>query len=282
MVFYAGDMILEPVREVFDGPENSVSICRDLRSPLGAHYTLLTVKDRDVAKRLVAVFENSERALPEGSLPYIMCFAQNTLLCYLFEYREERKLSLFAPGQINTAKAWESVCVNLVLECLSSPLPFPLIALSLEQGNVHLEKDGAVFLTPHYDLSMLSEDAGEAACARRCVELMLSLLDSRGRLDSAELMRKKLAKSAFRSLPELYRDIKSTELPHRKGFRAQARGFWQRNRDRLFFVLLAACAIIAVFALIVLISQLIFGNVPILRLFERCFDVIGERSLRRI
>jgi hypothetical protein len=280
MIFYAGDMVLESVRDVRDGPKNSVSICRDLNSPVGAHYTLLTVKDRALAKRLIAIFENSERVPPDGVSSYVACFTQNELLCYLFDYREERKIGLFAPGQITSAKAWESVCVNLVLACLSSPVPFPLLALSLETDNVHLEKDGTVFFTPYYDLTRLSEENGEAVCARKCAELMLSLLGTKGRLKSAELMRKKLAKSAFRNLPELYRDIKVTELPERKNLRAYAKGVWRRNRDRLFTVLLVLCVIAAVFAVIVLISQLLFGNVPVLRIFERCFDVIGLRSLR--
>jgi hypothetical protein len=280
MIFYAGDKVLEPVRDVFDGPKNSVSICRDLSSPVGAHYTLLTVKDRALAKRLIEIFANSTRVLREDVLPYVACFAQNELLCYLFDYREERKIGLFAPGQIGSAKAWESVCVNLALECLSSPIPFPLLALALEPDNVHLEKDGTVFFTPYYDLARLSEEDGEAVCARKCVELMLSLLETRGRLKSAELMRKKLAKNAFRSLPELYRDIKITELPEKKKFRAYTKGVWRRNSDKLFTALLVVCVIAAVFAIIVLISQLLFGNVPILRVFERCFDVLGLRSLR--
>jgi hypothetical protein len=168
----------------------------------------------------------------------------------------------------------------LVLESLSSPLPFPLLALSLESNNVHLEKDGTVFFTHYYDLTRLSEEDDEAVCARKCVELMLSLLETRGRLKSAELMRKKLAKNAFRSLPELYRDIKVTELPEKKKLKDSLQGVWRHNKDKLFTALLVACAIVAVFAIIVLISQLLFGNVPILRIFQRCFDVIGLRSLR--
>jgi hypothetical protein len=93
-------------------------------------------------------------------------------------------------------------------------------------------------------------------------------------------MRKKLAKNAFRSLPELYRDIKVTELPERKRLKARITGLLRRSKDRFFTVLLIACVLVAIFAIVVLISQLIFGNIPILRILERCFDVIGLRSLR--
>jgi hypothetical protein len=280
MIFYVDDMMLEPVREVFDGPENSVCICRDVQSPLSVYYTLLSVKNREIAKRLIAIFENSERTLPEGASPYVACFAQNTLLCYVFEYREERRLSHFAPGQITTAKAWESAFINLVLECLSSPLPFPLLSLSLEQGDLHLSRDGDVFFTPYYDLSRLSETDGEAVCARRCAETMLSLYTLKVKLKSAELMRKKLDKGAFKSLPELYRDIRITELPEKQKLRTRFGKAVRNNKDRAFRTLLVLSAVVAVFAVVVFVSQLIFGGVPAFRLFEKCFDIIGERSLR--
>ncbi|MDR1605346.1 MAG: hypothetical protein LBS10_11290 [Gracilibacteraceae bacterium] len=279
MIFYAGDMVLETVREVFTGPQNNVSICRDVSSPLETYYTLLTVKNKDTAKKLVTVFENSRRGAAEAP-PYIACFAQNTLLCYVFAYREERRLDLFGPGQIVSAREWETVSANLVLACLSSPLPFPLLALALEQGHIHLQKDGAVFFTPYFDLSDLKEESGEAVCACRSAELLLALFTLRGRVKSVELLRKKLAHNAFRSLPELYRDLKITEIPHETNIREKAQGFWRRGKDRFFTALLTASAVVAVFALIVFVSQLFFGDIPVFRLLEKCFDVIGERSLR--
>ncbi|MDR1322138.1 MAG: hypothetical protein LBK56_12035 [Gracilibacteraceae bacterium] len=280
MIFYAGDMVLEPVREVFTGPDNAVFVCRNSRSPVDAFYTLLTVNNKKTAKKLVTVFENSRRAAADGARPYIACFAQNTLLCYVFDYHEERRLDLFAPGQILTARDWETVSVGLVLTCLSSPLPFPLLALALKQKHIHLRKDGTVFFAPYFDLADLSEENGEAVCACLCADMLLSLFSLRGHLKSAELMRKKLVHNSFRSLPELYHDIKITEIPQKRNIKEKAGGLWRRNKDRFFAVLLAASAAAAVFALTVLVSQLIFGEVPVFRLFEKCFDIIGERSLR--
>ena len=47
----------------------------------------------------------------------------------------------------------------------------------------------------------------------------------------------------------------------------------------LFRVLLRVCAVVAVLALVILISQLIFGDFPLLRLFQNTFETIGTEDL---
>lgn len=281
-MFYADDMALEPIRQILTGPVNDVCVCRDVRSPLSAaYYTLVTVKDRACVKELTLLFESSEKTLADDARPYLSCFTQNELLCYVFPYRPERRMGKFAPGQMNSVSAWESACVNLVLELLSSPLPFPLLALALRQGDVHVEKDQTVFLTPYFDLSGLNPQDGEADCARAAVELMLSIRpDMSKKVKSAQLMRKKLSKNAYQSLPELYRDIRVTAVPTgRQTPLGRLKDFWLHNKDALFRLLLILCGLLTAFALAVLISQLIFGDVPLFRLFEGCFDRIGTLSL---
>jgi hypothetical protein len=164
---------------------------------------------------------------------------------------------------------------------MSSPLPFPLLALVLESGNVHIEKDGAVYFSYFLDLSQMKPEDDEAACARRCVEMMLSLLtpDTK-KVKSAKLMTKKLGRNAYRTLSELYRDIKVSAVPRAKPkMRARLSAFWQRRKDGLFRFLLVICVCILVFAILIAILQLIFGNIPLFRLFENTFGDIGTRSL---
>ena len=97
-----------------------------------------------------------------------------------------------------------------------------------------------------------------------------------------ELLRKKAKRDAYNAFPELYRDIRITALPEEKtGLRQRLRGAWQRNRDVLFRVLLRVCAVVAVLALVILISQLIFGDFPLLRLFQNTFETIGTEDLTK-
>lgn len=282
MIYRADPMVLSEIRVILRGQVNDVAVCEDLNSPVRACYTVVTVKDRACAKKLLSVLEHSEKGLPEGVLPYGKLFSQDGLLCFVSDYRPERHLNRFGESQLVTPSAQECVCVNLVMECLSSPLPYPLLYLALEDDNVHVEKDNSVYFTPNFNLERLDEHIGEAGCTARCVQIMLHLLQgsSRRRLKSFELLRKKLERGAYRALPELYRDVRMTMIPARKPtLREKLTGFWRRNRDGLFRALLVLCVLIAAAALIVLISQLIFGDVPLFRLFEHSFDRIGTEQL---
>ena len=283
MVYETGNMILSPIWEAFCGPVNDVVVCRDLRSPVGMRYTLLVVHDRACVRQMLAVFDQSDRTLPQGQSPYLFRFAQGDDLCFVFEYREERKLSAFAAGQMTTPILRETVAVNLVMECLSSPLPYPLLQLVLTQDCVQIEKDCSVYFTPLVDLSELDPAAGEAECTACCAQLLLSILEPQGRrrLKSYELIRKKSAKRAYSGLPELYHDVKVTSVPlEKQGWRNRLKAFWLRNKDRVFRLLLVLCVIAVICALVLLISQLIFGDIPLLRLFEPSFEVIGTETLK--
>jgi len=283
MIYYTGKMVLSSIREVFWGEMNEVLICQDLNSPTHICYTLLVIKDRNCARKMLSVLENSEKNMPEDRNPYLFRFSQNELMCFVFDYQSERRLSAFAVGQMTSMQIRESICINLVMECLSSPLPYPLLFLALEQDNIHIGKDNSIFFSPYFDLSELDETKGEASCTKSCVGILLNLLEGsqQKKLKSYELLRKKRLRNAYQSLPELYRDIKITALPEKKlTFRARLAGFWQRNRDLMFRVLLVFCVAIVIVTLLFLISQLIFGDIPFFRLFSHCFDVIGTESLK--
>ena len=73
-----------------------------------------------------------------------------------------------------------------------------------------------------------------------------------------------------------------TALPRVKpSLKSTFRVFWQNNRDRLFRLLMVLCILLAIAAVVILVSQLIFGDVPLLRLFRHTFDVIGTENLHQ-
>ena len=279
MLFAVDGMTLDLVRVISAGRYNDVAVCRDSSSPLEVYYTLIIIKDRDCARNVLTALE--EKCPGERGEAYNVCFAYNDSLCYLFPYRPERPLERFAPAQITNPCQWEEICINLVMECLSAKLPHPLLALALESGNVHIEKDNSVYFSYFFDLGQLNSDDDESACARRCAEMMLSLLDPGAKkVKSAKLMTKKLSRNAFRNLSELYRDIKVSALPQKKpGFKARMQAFWQRNKDRLFRLLLVLCVIILSCALVMGLMHIFLGNIPLFRLFENSFGTIGTRRL---
>ena len=85
MVYYAQGMELEVVSQLFHGSVNDVMVCRDRLSASGMLYTLLAVHDRECARKMLAVMENSQRT--EES-PCLLRFSQNEMLLFLFPYRD--------------------------------------------------------------------------------------------------------------------------------------------------------------------------------------------------
>ena len=287
MVYYCERMELEVVSNLFHGSVNDVAVCRNRLSPAGALYTLLIVHDRTCARTMLQIMENGERS---GESPCVTCLTQNENLIFVFPYREERKFSAFARGQAASAGGAEAIGINLVMACLSSGLPWPVLYLALEQDCVQISRENSVYFTLNLDLKDLDPTKNERRCVSGCAQLLLDLLDISGgkkrragkQLKSHELIRKKSAKNAYGGFPELYQDIKLAALPTQKvGLKRKIVGIWRRNRDRLFRVLLVICILLVLVALAMLVTQLIFGEIPWLRLFRHTFDVIGTENLHR-
>ena len=288
MVYYARNMELEVISQVFHGSVNDVAVCRDRLSASGTLYTLLVVHDRECARKMLMVMEEDSRRSAEDTC--LLCFSQNEMLLFLFPYREERKFSSFAAGQMVSPETGESICISLVMECLSAGIPWPLLYLVLEQDCVQIAKDNTVYFTMILDLKELEPARTERNCVSSCARLLLELLAGpvagggrrRKKLKSFELIRKKMGKNAYTGFPELYQDIKVTALPSVKpSMKSRLHIFWRDNRDRLFRVLLILCVLLVVAAAVVLLSQAFFDDIPVLRLFRHTFDVIGTENLHR-
>lgn len=286
MIYYAQNMELEVISQAFHGSANDVVVCRDRLSASGTLYTLLVIHDRKCARKMLTVMEDNQRS---GESACLLQFSQNETMLFLFPYREERKFSAFAPGQMTSPETGEAICVNLVMECLATDLPWPLLYLVLEQDCVQIAKDNTVYFTVSLDLNDLDPTRTERNCVSSCAQLLLDLLAgpiaggrSRKKLKSYELIWKKMGKNAYTGFPELYQDIKLTALPQVKpSLKNRLRILWTNSRDRLFRILLVLCILLAIAAAVVLISQLIFGDVPLLRLFQHTFDMIGTENLHQ-
>lgn len=278
MIYQGAQMELYVIWEILHGTANDVVVCRDLRSPTGIYYTVLVVHDRTCLRGLLQLLEQ------DGQAPYIAKFAQNEEMCLVFPYREERKMSTFAQGQMITAQDKEAASINLVIECLALQVPSPFLQLILEQNCVQLNQDNSVYFSYYLDLSQLNLTTGDAHCASICAEMILGLLEGSGKkknhLKSFRLIRKKLNKNAYKNLPELYRDVKLSALSTEKiGLKKKFNGFILRNKDYMFHFLLMVCSMLIVIAFAMAISQLLYNDIPWLRLFESGFEVIGTETL---
>lgn len=271
-------MNLKYVRTVKKSDINDVYICRDLNTVTGSLYTLLVIKDHLTAKKYLEVFERAGMSAQDS---YIDCFSDKGMLCMVFEYKKERPLKDFYMGSSYTLPECEDVCIRVITTCIASNLPFPLVYLILKQGQLHMSKDHSVYFSYQLDLSELDPEMTERDCAVQCASLLRDMLASKApqKAFSYRLLEKKISRKSYDRLTELYKDIRITAAPRKRGIVKRIKTWFDRHQDGLFRILLAVCFVLAFVAVMSLGSQLLFGDIPWMRIFFNGFKTIGTESL---
>lgn len=279
MVYKTDRLLLSSVREVLSGPVNDVLICEETGRQDGSYYTLLVIREHTAARRMLQIYEQAKEQGRKAEAEIFSCYGD---LCLAYEYRPERPLEQFFRKRSYSLQEAELICSRLLLECMACLLPYPLLYLILSQNQIHIRRDGAVYFSYQLDLSELDAGRGEKACAACAGAIVQSLLEpcSGRNTASYQLLRRRLDKGSYESLMDVYHDVKLTASPQ-KGIRLfwSIRELLQRQQDRLFWLMLVLCLLLAVLALLLIISQIIWGDIPLLRLLQNPFRIIGTESL---
>lgn len=169
MIYQSDKTVYASVMEVLKGDANDILICRDALSESKRYYTLLVIHDHEIVKRLLCVLERSSH----GYECCVEIFQQGDVFCAVFPHVKERHLkSFYMPAQF-TSETCGRICENLILACMLSKLPYPLLYLALGQEQLHLRKDDSV--EPGYtieldELMRESEKKNAQGSARSCLE----------------------------------------------------------------------------------------------------------------
>lgn len=279
MFYQSQRMKLECVRVVKESDINDILICQDLSTSAGNLYTLLVIKEHQTAKKYLEVFQKAGIPAQDS---YIDSFSHQGNLCMVFEYKQERPLGDFYMGESYTLAECESVCINVIMTCIASNLPYPILYLILKQEQLHLSKDHTVYFSYQIDLTELDPEKTERDCAVACASILRELLRPKAsqKAFSYRLLEKKISRKSYDRFTELYKDIRITAAPtKRKGLRKRIKVWFARRQDTLFRILLCICLILGVLALVSLVSQLLFGDIPWLRILFNGFKTIGTESL---
>lgn len=279
MLYESDKYKLNSVRNAFHGPVNDVLICEDIAGQTGSYYTLLAVKDHTAAKQLLVINEQAEE---QGRKAELNIFSHNGNLCIVFPYRKERPLEEFFIRLPHDRKTGADICANLILECISSRIAYPILYLILTQNQIHILRDGSIYFGYQLDLSRLDESKGEKECVLYLGSILQRIGESGAKQKEIgfQLLEKKLEKGNYTRFMELYKDVGMAEAASgKRRLSLRLKTFLQRNQDRLYRVLLVCCVIIAAAALMLFATQLIWGDTPLLRIFKNPFQIIGTQSL---
>lgn len=275
MTYQSEKTVYFPVMEVLKGEANDILICRAAVSGWEAYYTLLVIHSHEIVRRLLCVMEQSDY----GKECCEEVFQQGDEYCAVFPYVKERQMkNFYMPAQISPEEQGV-ICENLILACMLSKLPYPLLYLALEQEQLHLRKDYSVEPGCTIELDELDEKIGERECARQCAALLRELLKPESGEGSMayRLLQKKWDYETFISL---YRDMRLVKgTLKRQGRLVRLRLLLQSRREGVFWLFRLICVGVMFLALVCLLSRAAWGELPFLRLWVNHFKMIGTLSL---
>ena len=285
MVYHVGEMILQQTQEIFRGQVNDVIVCQDQGNSSGPFYTVLVVHDRKLAKKLMELFHDRS-GQPKNK--FVADYTWRDSYLMVFDYTRERPLQQFFASEIQTFAECEQLCMNLTVECIAGGTPFPILYLQLLQDQINISKDKNVYLSYSIDLTEFSEDITERECATLCAQKIFNMLGQVGiakkgrveRVTSYKLLENRSWKSGYHRFTDLYKDLKMACIPTKKdGIIRRLQLFFKHQQDGIFRILLFLCVVLGIIAVIMILSQIIFGDIPFLRIFINSFKTIGTESL---
>ena len=164
-VFESGNMRLQVLSTRLIGKVNDCYICKDLASSGGTLYTVIVIKEHELVRRVLELFRLSDR---QGRNTLIEGFSSGENHVLVFPYHKERPLKDFYEGDAYTLAQCENICINTILTCMSSDLPYPVLNLLLRQGQLQFSADQSVYLGFMMDLTEFDPDIKERDCVREC------------------------------------------------------------------------------------------------------------------
>ncbi len=279
MIYESSKMRLLPVATRFLGEVNDCYICRDLSSSGGALYTVLVIHDHEVVRNVLEMFRLSDRR-GDGVLTDDFSAGEDHVL--VFPYYRERPLDEFYSGETMTLEECEEVCMNAILSCITSDLPYPVLYLLLTGGQLQIAGDHSIFFGYEMDFSKLNPEIGESECTRACARILLTLLEPKAgqKAVSYYLLERKTENGSYSRFTDLYRDITIAGVGRKKvSLFARIRLWFRKNSDRIIGSLFWLSVILAVIALSILLSRAFLNGNSWIRLLFNTFKQIGNESL---
>ena len=272
-------MQLKTLSVVKSGKSGEILICEDTAGKNKLQYTVLTLEDHEKVHGILSAYANASYI---ESPTYYDMYSDGGRYVIVYPYVHERPLNQFYRGDVLSLSECEEICLNLIVSCMTSNLPWQLLYLVLKQRQIHLSVDRQVSLGYCIDLSEFKESVTETECVQQCAKILLEILEPKAdrKANSYILLKKKTERSTYFHFTELYKDVRAAMTPKRGGGIFLRIKLWAaRNKDTIFRILFRVSIVLAIFVIITFLTNLIFGDVPWLRLFIRSFERIGLESL---
>lgn len=244
--------------------EDMFSTVRVCEGEDGERYTVWDMKQQEAARKLMQM---------EGGFFYSRCVQKGEHMWILFPYEEPRPLFRFYKGALENWEERKRIYENLIKACREQKLPFPVLYLLLAEKSLNLKADGSVSFCYNVSLKRLDGERREDDCVQACVSLILELMQQGGKEEKAcyALLHKKRRRNIYRKFDEVIEDLNLIDGRKRLRPFVRMKRPEQTAVDRIFRRIFVLAAVLAVAALVLFVSQVLFGDLPLFRIFSFSF-----------
>ena len=176
MTFESQNSSYTVVSTLFSGEANCCYMARLSDDMGGRSFTIVAVKDHEAIRTLMEA-ESKISTIMDSQLVDAFSYGNDYLL--VFPYRQARPLDSFFVGEALSLPQVEEIGTNLLLACISASLPYPVLYLLLEQGQINISRDGGIYLTYVVDLKDMDIRKTERDCTVKCAQILRSILSTR-------------------------------------------------------------------------------------------------------
>lgn len=278
MLYRHGEIELETVSIIQQNRKQDIEVCRRVGISVEEKYLVWIVHDHELSKMILSTFENRGEEIRSTLEKYELFFVQNQDCIFCFKQKEERNLFAYLPVEITTKQEQERLGVQIVEACMSTSIPMPVLYCILEQRVLNLAKDKSVYWGMQVNLESLNEKFLEKQCVEMCMQLLLDMQATYKNKNKilVQMLEKRLVNKDYNQFQELYRDVQiAAEIKNKKDWKHQGEKFLLKYKDKLFRALIILGIITSIVGIVALISILLFGDIPLLRLFTNDFRIIG-------
>lgn len=278
MLYRHGELELETISVIQQNTMQDIEVCRTIHTLQEEKYLIWVVHNHDLSKVILSMFENREEEIHSTLEKYELFFVQNQQCIFGFKHCDERPIFMYLPIDITKKQEQNKLAVQLVEACMSTSIPIPVLRCILEQDKINLAKDKTVFFSMQVDLESLDINSTEKQCVELCINILLDMELTYKKKNKIleELLMKRLTNKDYNRFQELYRDVQvATEVQGKRNWKQEFIDLFLKYKDKLFKTLLILGVVTSVLGIITLISFLIFGDIPLLRILTNDFREIG-------
>lgn len=265
-------MNLRNIGSVKEGAVNDVRVCEIEETQ--EWVTLWDVKKHSLIRVLIDLLEKNQ---------FATAYMDGERLNILMPYEEPRPFFRFRRDE---GASWEERrrgYENITSACENCRLPYPILYLLLIDECLNIRQDGSIFFTYYISLDDLDPDREEQDCVRLCARILAELMKKQGRKEERAclaLIQRKLKRNVYYHFTDIAHDLKFIDGKRHKSL------IWgripypeQSAKDKAFRILAIVTAVLAILAIVLFVSQIAFGEIPMGRFFSQVFEKIGTESL---